>query len=70
MTPMHGFSPRRHPSRLRAILSDTLIGADETTDLSELRALVAAIESPADRLLARYRGRPDRPLAGPRSAAW
>ena len=69
---MHGFSPRRHPSRLRAILADTLIGADETADLSELRALVAAIESPADRLLARYRGRPDRPLAGPRShaAAW
>jgi hypothetical protein len=33
-------------------------GSDETQLLVRLRALVAAVESPADRLFARYHGRP------------
>jgi hypothetical protein len=59
---MHSLSPRRHRSRLGAIMLDTLIGTDPAADLSELRALVAVVESPADRLLARYRGRPSQPF--------
>ena len=56
-------SPRRR-SGLREIIAATFIGVDETDRLSELRAVIAALETPADRLLARYRGRPARPLAG------
>jgi hypothetical protein len=63
MKPMTSFSPRRR-SGLRDIVADTFIGADETDRISELRAVIAALESPADRLLARYRGRPTRSLAG------
>jgi hypothetical protein len=33
-------------------------GSDDAHILGQLRALVAAVETPADRLLARYRGWP------------
>ncbi len=68
---MHTHSPRRRSS-LRHVIADMMI-TDGGDDISELRAIVAALETPADRLLARYRGRSDRPLAGlrrPAARAW
>ena len=69
---MPSLSHRHRRSGLRDLLADTRMAADEPDRIAELRALVAALETPADRLLARYRGRPDRPLAGPRysAASW
>jgi hypothetical protein len=72
MNPMPSLSHRQRRSGLRHVLADTLVAADEPERIAELRALIATLETPADRLLARYRGRPDRPLAGPRysAASW
>jgi hypothetical protein len=38
--------------------AETDAASDETQLLERLRALVAAVELPADRLFARYHGRP------------
>ena len=48
--------PRRTP--LRDAIADAILRSGEADPLMELRALVAALETPADRLFARYRGRP------------
>jgi hypothetical protein len=53
--------PRRLPAREAIAEALRLEEADDT--LVELRALVAAIETRSDRLLARYCGRPVRPFA-------
>ncbi len=52
-------APSRRPS-LREAIADAILRAGEDDPTAELRALVAALESPTDRLLARYRGRPAR----------
>jgi hypothetical protein len=70
MIPMPSHPHRLRRTGLRDIIADSLIGADETDRISELRAVIAALETPADRLLARYRGRPARPLARAPHVAW
>ncbi len=52
-----------HRLSLRPALLDAIAeaGSDEAALLAELRAVVAAAETPADRMLARYRGWPSRP---------
>jgi len=63
-SPLLPESRSSHRSGLRDLIADTLLSAEETNRLAELCVLIAALEIPADRLLARYRGRPARPLAG------
>jgi hypothetical protein len=59
----------RHRRPMRPQLVDMIAraevdaGSDELQLLARLRALVAAVESPADRLFARYHGRPLKPSA-------
>ena len=57
--------PRRRPMRpalLDIIASaETHANSDEAYFLAQLRAVVAAVETPTDRLLARYRGWPSGP---------
>jgi hypothetical protein len=52
-----------HRLSLRPALLDAIAqaGSDEVALLAELRAVVAATETPADRMLARYRGWPSQP---------
>jgi hypothetical protein len=49
---------RRPPLRdsIARVVADA--GPDEASFLAQLRAVVAGVETPADRLLAKYRGRP------------
>ena len=51
---------------LRDAIADAILRAGEADPTPELRALVAALETPADRLFTRYRGRPSRALRGGR----
>ena len=72
---MHANPAPRHRTPLRDAIADALLRAGEADPTAELRALVAALETPADRLFARYRGRPSRALrdswaAGYSPAAW
>jgi hypothetical protein len=59
--------PRRLPPR-EAIAEALRLGegpGERDDTIAELRALVAAVETRSDRLLARYCGRPVRPFAHP-----
>jgi hypothetical protein len=57
-----GCQIQRHNKHRRPTLSDTIAhaeikaGSDEAYFLAQLRAVVAAFETPAGRLLAKYRG--------------
>jgi hypothetical protein len=53
---------RRIP--LRDAIAEAILRVGDADPTPELRALVAALETPADRLFARYRGRPSRPFRG------
>ena len=59
--------PDRLP--LRDAVAEAILRAGNADPVDELRAIVAALETPADRLFARYRRRPARPLAGLTAAA-
>ena len=50
----------RRPMRpaLLDIIARADAGSDEAYFVAQLRAMVAAVETPTDRLFARYRGRP------------
>jgi hypothetical protein len=61
---MHAHPALRHRTPLREAIADAILSAGETDPTAELRALVAALETPADRLFARYRGRPARAFRG------
>ena len=64
MQPDHKFRRRRtiRPALLDIIAhAVTDAGSDDVDILELLRTLVAAVETPADRLLARYRGWPSAP---------
>jgi hypothetical protein len=50
--------PRR--TSFREAVADAMLRAGDADPTPELRALVAALETPAARLFARYRGRPAR----------
>jgi hypothetical protein len=53
---------RRIP--LRDAIAEAILRVGDADPTPELRALVAALETPADRLFARYRGRPFRAFRG------
>ena len=57
---MHANPAFRPRIPLRDAIADAILRAGEADPTPELRALVAALETPADRLFARYRGRPPR----------
>jgi hypothetical protein len=64
---MHADPALRRRMPLRDAIADAVLSVGEADPTAELRALVAALETPADRLFARYRGRPARPFRG---AGW
>ena len=61
---MHADPALRHRMPLRDAIADAILRVGEADPTPELRALVAALETPADRLFARYRGRPSRAFRG------
>ncbi len=54
---MHA-QPSTHRTPLRDSIAELMLGTANDDLLAELRRLVAGTETRADRLLARYRGRP------------
>jgi hypothetical protein len=60
---MQAFTPPRRRSRREAIAEALRLDETEDAAITELRALVAAVETRSDRLLTRYCGRPVRPFA-------
>ena len=59
---MQACASTRRPSRREAIAEALRLG-EEDEAITELRALIAAVETRSDRLLTRYCGRPVRPFA-------
>ena len=59
---MHANPAFPHGTPLREAIADAILRAGEADPTAELRALVAALETPAGRLFARYTGRPPRAL--------
>ena len=57
---MQATSALRRRIPLRDAIAETILRVGDADPTPELRALVAALETPADRLFARYRGRPSR----------
>lgn len=55
---------------LRDAIAETLFRAGDADPTPELRALLAARETPADRLFTRYRGRPSGALPRGLPSAW
>jgi hypothetical protein len=61
---MQATSALRRRIPLRDAIAETILRVGDADPTPELRALVAALETPADRLFARYRGRPSRTFRG------